>query len=82
MFFLYNWRICSNIVEERVAHLYRCKVFVGRGIHENTIGLHRSEHQTDRFEGRWIGYEAGVFADGAFRSILVPQGRASVKIFQ
>lgn len=39
------------IAFEKVSYLHRCEMFVGRGVNENTIGLHCSEHQTDGFEG-------------------------------
>ena len=57
-------------------------MFVGRGVNENTIGLHCSEHQTDRFEGGRISDEAGVLTDCSFRSVLLPHRRASVEILQ
>lgn len=65
-----------------VAHLYRCEVFVSRGIDKDTIRFNRSKHQANRFKRRLIGNEAGIFGDASFRSILMPHRRTSVKILQ
>ena len=65
-----------------VSHLYRCEVFVSRGIDKDAIRFNRSKHQTNRFKRRLIGNEAGILGDASFRSILVPHRRTSVKILQ